>query len=237
MTRGSLPPFIVRRSDRARHIRLTVSARDGLVVVVPREWRGDASAIVASKHAWAERALVSVAERRALHLAGPSALLPDVVELRMTGESLPVTYERTGGESARVARSGDELRVRGTGDAEALRAALSRWLDRTAREHLPTRAWEVAMSHDITPSRIRVTRARSRWGSCSARGSVSLNRTLVFLPPHLVDALILHELAHLRVMDHSERFWVELERLDPNARRHRTELRDAMALVPPWAER
>lgn len=231
-----LPPYTVRRSDRARHVRLTVNARDGLVVVVPRRWQGDAAAIVAAKRTWAERSLADVAERRALHVAGPSALLPDVIDVRMTGETLGVTYLETRTGSARVIRSGDTLRVTGTGDAEARLSALSRWLDRLAREVLPARAWVLSDRHGLAPSDIRVTRARSRWGSCSTRGSVALNRALVFLPPHLVDALILHEIAHLRVMDHSPRFWAELERLDEDAQHHRVELRRAMASVPAWAE-
>ena len=76
-SRGAVIPFTVRVSARARHVRLTVTARDGLVVVVPRTWRGDSAAVVDAKAAWALRVLGRVADRRRLHVAGPAALLPE----------------------------------------------------------------------------------------------------------------------------------------------------------------
>ena len=83
----SLPAYTVRVSQRARHPRLTVTPRDGLVVVVPKRWRGDPAELVALKRAWAETALAHVAEERALHAAGPDALLPDRIDLRAAGET------------------------------------------------------------------------------------------------------------------------------------------------------
>lgn len=237
MTGTALPPYTVRVSDRARHVRLTVTPRYGLVVVVPRGWRGAAAEIVASKREWAWRALSQVAGHRQAHLAGPDGLLPAAIDLRMTGESLVVEYVDGVSGQCRATRTLGGLRVTGTVDSAARLAAVSRWLDREARVLLPARASELAAAHGFSPSGVRVARARSRWGSCSAHGSVSLNRTLVFLPSHLVDALILHEFTHLRVMNHSARFWGELQRLDPAALSHRGELRDAATtLVPAWAE-
>jgi len=233
----SLPEFSVRVSDRARRIRLTVTAREGLTVVVPRGWRGDAEALVASKRDWAIKALASVADRRALHVGGPDALLPSSVELPLLGVAFPVEYAVASGSSRARARTVDgRLVVTGPEDSAARLEALRRWLDRTAREALPQRLADQAATHGLTYSRVRITKARSRWGSCSGSGSISLNRSLLFLPPPLGDALILHELAHTRVMDHSPRFWSLLATLDPQAERHRRALREAGRLVPAWAD-
>ncbi len=229
-------PYTVRVSARARHVRLTVTARDGLVVVVPRGVRVDAAALVDSKRAWAVRALSKVAEKRELYAAGPDALLPATVELTASGERLPVRYEVTAARSARARRRGDELVVSGAPDAEARLAALGRWLDRTAHEVLPSRVSELAAVSGLHFSAVRVTRARSRWGSCSAQGVIALNRGLLFLPAELCDAVILHELAHTKVMDHSPRFWSVLSTFDPDARAHRARLKDAALLVPAWAD-
>lgn len=229
-------PYSVRVSARARHVRLTVSARDGLVVVVPRGVRVDAAALVDSKRAWAMRALSRVAEKRELYAAGPEALLPATVELPATGERLPVRYEVTGARSTRACRHGHEIVVSGAPDAEARLAALKRWLDRTAREALPCRLSELATECGLHFSAVRITRARSRWGSCSAQGVIALNRGLLFLPAELCDAVMLHELAHTRVMDHSPRFWSVLSAFDPDARAHRTRLKDAALLVPAWVD-
>jgi len=222
-------------------VRLTVTPREGLVVVVPRYWRGDPDAIVAEKRAWAERALARVAEHRAAHAAGPDALLPDLIELRSVGETWPVEYRATtksagtGRATARIV--GSALVVTGdVADAPACLAALVRWLDREARARLIPMLAEVAHESGVTYASARVRRQRSRWGSCSARQTISLARNLVFLPEHLVRALMLHELAHTRVMNHSHRFYDELLKLDPLALEHRAQMREAARLVPPWAD-
>jgi len=229
-------PFTVRPSTRARHVRLTVTARDGLVVVVPRGVRVDAAALVDRKRDWAARALAKVADKRALYAAGPQALLPTGIELPACDASLAVRYEDTGTEGARAVRRGDEVVVSGSALPDARLAALRRWLDRAAREVLPHRLAELSAAHGLGYSAVRVTRARSRWGSCSGSGAIALNRSLLFLPAELCDAVILHELAHTRVMDHSPRFWSALSAFDPDARLHRASLKDAAALVPAWVD-
>lgn len=232
-----LPEFRVRRSARARRVRLTVNARDGLVVVVPSWWRGDIEAVVATKLGWARRALDSVAERRALHLAGVDASLPHQIELPALGEMLPVEYVETTAKGASARRTAEAIVVSGTiDDGELCRQALLRWLTREAHSYLPHRCRELSGVHGLAPSRVRITSARSRWGSCSSAGTISLNRNALFLPEPLVDSLITHELAHLRVMDHSPRFWSYLATLDPHALKHRAELKSAGDLVPVWAD-
>jgi hypothetical protein len=232
-----LPDFTLRRSERARRVRLTVTSRDGLVVVVPSRWRGDASAIVASKREWAERSLASVAERRALLLAGAEALLPHEIDLPALRVALPVEYAGRDTSHAVARVSGDSLVVAGAiDDADACLAALRRWLTRFAKESLPPRLDALAAEHGVSPASVRVSSARTRWGSCSARGTVSLNRNVLFLPPHLADALMLHELAHLRVLDHSPRFWSALAAMDPRALEHRAQLKGAGRYVPAWAD-
>lgn len=232
-----LPEFSVRHSSRARRVRLSVTARDGLVVVVPHGWRGNPDEVVASKRVWAERALSSVAERRALLLAGTEALLPHEVELAALCRTLSVEYvEREAtGTSART--SGGSLVVAGSiDDPDECVEALRRWLARTAQEHLPKRLCALAAEHGCRPEKVRISSAKTRWGSCSARGTVSLNRNVLFLPPHLADALMLHELAHLRVLDHSPRFWSTLTTMDPGTHEHRAQLKGAGRFVPAWAD-
>jgi predicted metal-dependent hydrolase len=232
-----LPEYRVRVSARARRIRLTVTPREGLVVVVPQRWRGDPSRLVAEKADWARAALASVADRRAQYSAGPEGLLPDLIELRAFGETWPVEYRSTASASVRARREGSLLVVSGTvDDAEQCLAALTRWLDRTARERLLPLLAETAEAVGLAYTGARVRRQKTRWGSCSSRRTISLNRNLVFLPEHLVRSLMLHELAHTLVMNHSERYWTALRDLDPEARGHREQMRKAHSLVPVWAD-
>lgn len=238
LTPGVLPPYAVRVSDRARHVRITVSPRDGAVVVVPRRWRGSVEPIVAEKREWIERALARIADKRVLHAGGAEALLPDRVDLALLSASWPVEYRATQARGTRARAVGGVLVVSGDiDDAEACLGALTRWLDREARAVLLPMLDDVAARAGIAFAGARVRRQRSRWGSCSGRATISLSRNLVFLPEHLVRALMLHELAHVGVMDHSPRFWAALLELDPDAHHHRAQMRTAGRWVPAWAER
>jgi len=76
-----------------------------------------------------------------------------------------------------------------------------------AWKELPGRVGELAAQHGLTVRRVAVRDQRSRWGSCSARGVVSLNWRLVQTPEFVRDYIIVHELMHLREMNHSSRFW------------------------------
>jgi len=232
-----LPEYRVRVSDRARRVRLTVTPREGLVVVVPRRWRGDPASLVAEKAEWVRAALATYADRHALFSAGPEALLPDAIELGALGEVWPVEYRTTSSASVRASVDGGMLVVSGdVGDAEKCLGALRRWLDRTAREGLLPLLAQTAAEAGLAYESARVRSQRTRWGSCSARRTISLNRNLVFLPRHLVRSLMLHELAHTLVMNHSKDFWTTLAVFDPDARDHRKQMREAHDFIPAWAE-
>jgi predicted metal-dependent hydrolase len=96
-----------------------------------------------------------------------------------------------------------------------LRPAVERHLRQLAARELPPRVLELAALHNLPVRRVTVRNQRSRWGSCSRRGTVSLNWRLVQAPGSVRDYLVLHELAHLKEMNHSRRFWSEVARLCP----------------------
>lgn len=100
--------------------------------------------------------------------------------------------------------------------ATNLRPAVERHLRRLADRELPLRVQEFAALHQLTVRRVTVRNQRSRWGSCSRRGTISLNWRLVQTPPFVRDYIILHELMHLREMNHSARFWQQVERVCPD---------------------
>jgi predicted metal-dependent hydrolase len=122
---------------------------------------------------------------------------------------------RVEGPRSSALRFGTErLRIR---DAEAdLRPEVERHLWRLAARELSPRVLELAALHQLPARRVTVRNQRSRWGSCSRRGTISLNWRLVQAPLFVRDYIILHELAHLKEMNHSRRFWREVERLCPN---------------------
>jgi predicted metal-dependent hydrolase len=102
--------------------------------------------------------------------------------------------------------------------ASNLRPAIERHLWRLAAEELVVRTCELVALHQLTVRRITVRDQRSRWGSCSIKGTISLNWRLIQTPDFVRDYIILHELMHLREMNHSRRYWNWVEKACPNYR-------------------
>ena len=88
-----------------------------------------------------------------------------------------------------------------------------------AAMELPVRTRELALAQGIVIRRVSVRAQKTRWGSCSARGTISLNWRLIQAPPHVVDYLIIHELMHRREMNHSARYWKLVAKACPDYRR------------------
>ena len=97
-----------------------------------------------------------------------------------------------------------------------LRPAIEKHLRQLAERELPPRVLELATVHGLTIRRVSVRNQKTRWGSCSRRGTVSLNWRLIQTPAFVSDYIILHELMHLRQMNHSSRYWQEVARACPD---------------------
>lgn len=97
---------------------------------------------------------------------------------------------------------------------------------REARDKLSKRLRELAKEHNFQFNKISIRNQRTRWGSCSSKNNISLNMKLLHLPQHLIDYILLHELVHTKVKNHSKDFWNELETVVPNARTVDEQLRE-----------
>jgi len=125
------------------------------------------------------------------------------------------------GDPVRLEKCGEEIRfatetVLIKASELDLRPAIERHLWRLAARELPLRVLELAVLHQFQVKRVTVRNQRSRWGSCSRHGTISLNWRLIQAPQFVCDYIMLHELAHLREMNHSRRFWSVVGRLCPN---------------------
>jgi len=131
-------------------------------------------------------------------------------EIHFRGEQVKIEVE-TGGQI----RFGSELLNLHDVSVD-LRPAIQKHLRKLAQKELPGRVMELASLHGIEVSRVSVRNQKSRWGSCSRKGTIALNWRLIQTPDFVRDYIILHELAHRRQMNHSDRFWQEVERLCPD---------------------
>jgi len=97
---------------------------------------------------------------------------------------------------------------------------------KVARKILCRRIGELAQLHNFVYNRVSIRKQKTRWGSCSSKNNINLNANLLHLPSELMDYVLLHELVHTRVKDHSKDFWNELNTIVPNARQVDRRLKD-----------
>jgi predicted metal-dependent hydrolase len=222
----------VRESRRARRLTVRVFPGGRVEIVVPLGTRSRTVQQFVTRHrGWIDR---KVAEFRHALVEPPDAL-PDVVCFRATGRQLAVRYLDEPGAPRVTGRDG-ELVLRGDLARRPLvRHALQRWLLHEAHAELLPWLAAVAAGHGLSYARAQVRRQRTRWGSCSRAGTISINACLLFQPPDVVRYLFVHELAHTVHLDHSRRFWRLVERLEPGWHALDRDLSRGWRHVPAWA--
>lgn len=164
--------------------------------------------------------------------------LPRRLPMRALGANWSLRYRDGGKKGIRVRRDEAEVIVVSPSlcTSESRLDALRRFLMHEARSVLVPWLQLLATRHGFEFERTSIRAQRSRWGSCSSSGTISLNYRLLFLPPHLVEYVLLHELAHTVERNHSQRFWSVLEDILSDARQCDRELDACAGLIPAWTE-
>jgi len=241
---ASLPVFGIRRSQRAKRARLIVTdSGEALVVLPARAPERLAAQLVAQHSGWIERhtnriqaAQLALSRRPALGYGRELRLggVAHELELRDSRDGIlrsRVQVERPADGAARL------VVVRSPADTRPVPAVLEGWLRSRARHVITTQVERRSAGMGITPTRLAVRDQRTRWGSASSRGALSFNWRLLLCPPIVLDYVVVHELAHLRVRGHSTAFWALVERHMRRAdvvaarrwlREHQAELRRAL---------
>lgn len=202
---GRTIPYTLRRSARARQVRLVVWPERGLEVVVPTRFPlRDLPPIFVEKGAWIIAKLDEAARRPQPPAAPP---LADGSPILYRGLEYELKIVREARRTVAGALNGATLTLRLPQKAE-VRPALEHWYRVQAAALIPTRVVEVASRIGAPPySGISVRAQKTRWGSCSSRKRLSFNWRLILAPPPALDYVIVHELTHLRHPNHAPAFW------------------------------
>jgi predicted metal-dependent hydrolase len=204
-------PLRIIASPRARRYLLRLDEDGAARLVIPRRGsRREALRFLERSRAWLER-------RYRQWLARPAACQAwhDGATILFRGEPtvLRVTEDLFG---ATVAFADQTVRLKHP--AADHRAAIQAHLRTLAERELPPRTLNLARAHGIEVRRIIIRAQKTRWGSCSAAGTISLNWRLIHAPPFVQDYLIIHELMHRRQMNHSARYWKLVDEAFPRWR-------------------
>jgi predicted metal-dependent hydrolase len=221
----------------ARGISLRVTLAGTVEVVAPRRYSPRTiSRVLRSEADWIASAQAAVAERRRALPPLPTWELPAEIALPGVEARWAVETRPADARGVRVLPAGPGLLVvaGSVADSSACRRSLRRWLLRQGQAHLPPRLATASRGCGLPYARSTVRLARSRWGSCSRVGVISLNARLLLLPPALVDYVLVHELCHTRVPNHSPAFWRLVGRHCPEYPLRRRELRAAGRQLPAW---
>jgi len=204
-------PILYRRHARARNYVLRLHFTKTVIVTIPRQGtKRFAREFVASRKSWLEKQWRIIEARRVPpHVLRPGMEIllrgqPVTLELRRQGQHWHLHF---GAERTPVANSDGNLRP-----------ALERYLHNAARVELARRVQELAREHASIVKHIVIRNQKSRWGSCSCNGTISLNWRLIQLPDYVRDYIIIHELMHLKELNHSPGFWREVEKACPDYR-------------------
>jgi predicted metal-dependent hydrolase len=215
--------YPIRRSDRARRARINISA-EGVEVVVPRRMAlRQVVPFVEEKRPWIERTLRRIREAEeaaAVRLVdgGSVPYLGRLLELRIRVEP--------GRVRDFVSLTGDVLDVFvGSAGPDAVRDAPEKWYRRHARLEVAPQLEAACARAGTSYARLSIRGQRTRWASCSSEGAMSFNWRLLLAPPEILDYVVEHEVAHLEVLDHSDRFWRLLGSRVPDYRSHERWLR------------
>ncbi len=231
---GQADTWHVRASRRARRLAVRVLPGGLVEIVVPPGTRPHAvQQFVARHRQWIERKL---AQYRPLDDA-PADGLPESIRFAASAETFAIRYAAAPGP-LRLAVDGRSLRLTGEpARGVMLRRVLQRFTMRHAHGVLAPWAAELSAATGLCFQRVQIRRQRTRWGSCSRNGTISLNACLLFQEPPVVNYLLLHELAHTRHMNHSRRFWALVERFEPRWRELDAALSRGWRTVPAWVLR
>jgi predicted metal-dependent hydrolase len=231
-------PYTVRVRANARSVRIRVTPQLGVVVTVPRGFaRARIASLLAREQEWVRAALERVRARREL-LDGPEGgRLPSQIALPAIAATwnLDTAASATATVTLRELPAHQLLLCGAVGDAAACRRALSRWVVRQARRHLVPLLHERSRQLGLPYRRVAIRRQKTRWASCSSRGTISLSANLLFLEPRYVDYVLTHELCHLKEMNHSRRFWRLVGQHHPGYRAVDVQLRQMSGAIPSWA--
>lgn len=208
------------RSAMARKLRIRVGI-NGIDVVLPTgRGEGEAIAFVRTHEDWVAEQLARVRRLKALRLPRKRSS----GQMLYRGESVAVHVVQVENWQApnRVTFEGGVITItQGPGRRTPATYSLVNWLRKQARERIEQLIEQLAPRVRRQPRRLYVMGQRTKWGNCSALGNLSINWRLILAPDHVLHYIVTHEMVHLAIPDHSQRFWLTVQSLCPHADRAR----------------
>lgn len=207
-------------------MRLAVKPYQGLEVVIPRKFPRKKIPFILQQHeAW-------IIDQLAKHQHSLQPVeLPQKIILSLLDTCFLVEYSSS--DTGRLIETGNTLKIQYRDDLQAIEL-LRNWIRSRAKQILPPMLSQIAGEFAFEYIKTTIRSQKSRWGSCSSSGTISLNDQLLFMPPETVRYLMIHELCHTRFMNHSADFWSLVDSCCDNYQQHDRNLSKGREKVPDW---
>lgn len=199
--------YTIRHSSRAKRISLRIDRDNGLEIVLPKGCRDEQGLqFLHERQHWVLR-----------HYQQPDYQLISKIDLVCLDKQIAVRYLPTDTKHVRLSQPLDDVLIFSgpIRDRRCCQAKLDRWLKSTAQAYLLPLLKTLSEETGLIYRHASVRLQRSRWGSCSANGDISLNARLLYKPYQAVRYVLIHELCHLRELNHSAKFWRLVAKYEP----------------------
>lgn len=226
------PVYTIRRKAWIRSVRLQICAQRGLLLTVPKLFNLQTiDSVLAEHRSWIEKTWLRIQPK----INSPDKdFLPLSLELLAIDKVWQIAKQPSDNPRVWLQQPSDQqLLICGKlTDPQLVKLALHHWSRQKAKKHLIPWLQQLSLQTGLHYSTATIRDASTRWGSCSASKRISLNYKLIFLPPRLVEYVILHELCHLVHLNHSADFWGLLKTFCPEYIALRKELRGGHRYIP-----
>ena len=221
---GRTVPYVVKRSSRAKYVRLEVRIKTGLTVVVPAPYNvEELPNLLRKKKRWILDKLAKYG--KGYPLAAEKALKNGDFILYL-GQHMKMVEQHDSGMADSVKLEKDRLLLNLGSQNSRLNLVVEWWYRQQAEILIKKRAAELCSRLGVTYGRLTIRGAKTRWGSCSRKSNLNFNWKLMMAPEPVIDYVIIHELAHLKEMNHSKKFWELVAEHCPQWRKHKRWLKE-----------
>lgn len=223
------PQYKIKAHRRARSVKLRISKPDHVEITTPFRFnKSQIPSILEENKLWILKQLKK-------YQSVCNEVLPTKIVMNAIDESWNVHYSECDMKMELIFRPSQEIVLVGrVQDIELCKVKLKNWVREQSKKYLISQLKLLSEKLKLNIESISIRDQKSRWGSCSSNKSISLNYKLIFLPIHLVTHIMIHELCHIKYLNHSDKFWHLVSQYDPAWKEHRIELKQAEKFIPNW---
>ena len=228
------PPYKIRLSLKAKHIHLKITVATGLEVVIPSfRKRCNISALLEERKDWIEKNLGLM--QQVVPKKSTALQLPKILPLNALHEIWHVSYIEAVNKTTKLLEKADHhLTFYGQINPNIIQKLLIVWLKQHAKKSFAAKLASLSEKTSLAYKQLSIRGQKTLWGSCNTKQNISLNFKLLFLPASIFNYVLLHELCHLKHLNHSYKFWHLLAQYDSNYLYHDKELKKGDQYVPQW---